>query len=112
MSARTTIAAAILAPVLVACGQSAANAPTAPRTADTPAVQHVDEGTVIRPPVRRARPAMRPCASEDSPGPCYWNAATRGNGAGRSFVVTESGRVVYVTRARANELDRVNRANR
>ena len=29
---------------------------------------------------------MPPCESEDSAGPCYWDAAHRGNGVGRSFV--------------------------
>lgn len=37
---------------------------------------------------------LRPCRFEDSRG-CYWDAATRGNGRGRSFVVV-SGRVLYV----------------
>ncbi len=29
---------------------------------------------------------LPPCAEEDSPGPCYWDAQTRGNGLGTSFV--------------------------
>lgn len=29
---------------------------------------------------------MPPCAVEDSVGPCYWDAANRGNHEGRSFV--------------------------
>lgn len=37
-----------------------------------------------------------PCAEEDQTTPCYWDASTRGNGEGRSFIVTESGKVVYV----------------
>jgi len=28
-----------------------------------------------------------PCTFEDSPGPCYWDASTMGNGYGTSFVV-------------------------
>ena len=28
-----------------------------------------------------------PCADEGSPGPCYWDAYSRGNGAGLSFTV-------------------------
>jgi hypothetical protein len=29
-----------------------------------------------------------PCPEEDSVGPCYWDARVRGNGEGRSFLVT------------------------
>ena len=29
---------------------------------------------------------LPPCAVEDSEGPCFWDAATRGNKTGRSFV--------------------------
>ena len=47
-----------------------------------------------------------PCEHEDSPGPCYWDAQERGNGAGRSFVVEPAGdpadndddTVIYVSR--------------
>jgi len=28
---------------------------------------------------------LRPCVTEDDPGPCYWDAMTMGNGRGRSF---------------------------
>lgn len=45
-----------------------------------------------------------PCASEDSAGPCVWDARHMGNGEGRSFMVQGSGRVVYVSHARAHEL--------
>ena len=31
--------------------------------------------------------SVPPCPTEDSPGPCFWDAATMGNGRGRSFVV-------------------------
>lgn len=34
-----------------------------------------------------------PCAAEDSPGPCYWHADTRGNGQGHSFYRDETGKV-------------------
>ena len=37
------------------------------------------------------------CISEDSPGPCYWNAARRGNGQGTSFIVNNDQSVTYVT---------------
>ena len=38
-----------------------------------------------------------PCAEEDSPGPCYWDSATRGNGEGNSFIVNKDQTVTYVT---------------
>ena len=38
-----------------------------------------------------------PCAEEDSPGPCYWDAARRGNGHGTSFVINNDQTVTYVT---------------
>ena len=38
-----------------------------------------------------------PCADEDSPGPCYWDAARRGNGQGTSFIVNNDQTVTYVT---------------
>ena len=38
-----------------------------------------------------------PCAEEDSPGPCYWDAAGRGNGQGTSFIVNNDQTVTYVT---------------
>ena len=38
-----------------------------------------------------------PCAEEDSPGPCYWDAASRGNGQGTSFIVNNDQTVTYVT---------------
>lgn len=31
--------------------------------------------------------ALAPCATEDSPGPCYWDATQQGNGQGNSFTV-------------------------
>lgn len=44
-----------------------------------------------------------PCPTEDSVG-CVWDARHMGNGEGRSFVVRDSGRVVYVSHARAHYL--------
>ena len=35
-----------------------------------------------------------PCAEEDSPGPCYWDAA----GQGTSFIVNNDQTVTYVTK--------------
>jgi hypothetical protein len=39
---------------------------------------------------------MPPCAYEDSPGPCYWDAGSFGNGVGRSFWVDTSQVVHYL----------------
>ena len=38
-----------------------------------------------------------PCATEDDPGPCHWDAARQGNGKGQSFTVTTDpdGTTVY-----------------
>jgi len=38
---------------------------------------------------------MDPCAEEDSPGPCYWNANVQGNGVGRSFYVDSQQAIHY-----------------
>lgn len=40
-------------------------------------------------------PTYPPCATEDSPGPCYWDAQKQGNGQGRSFLVHANGTVTY-----------------
>jgi hypothetical protein len=45
-----------------------------------------------------AHAGFRPCAQEDSAGPCYWDAKTRGNGVGVSFWVDARQRVHYPTR--------------
>lgn len=37
-----------------------------------------------------------PCAAEDSPGPCVWDASSRGNGRGVSFIRDAAGNVTYV----------------
>lgn len=39
-----------------------------------------------------------PCAQEDSPGPCYWDAERMGNGQGQSFVVHADQTVEYIDR--------------
>lgn len=36
-----------------------------------------------------ASSTLTPCATEDDPGPCAWDATRQGNGVGRSFVVIE-----------------------
>lgn len=41
------------------------------------------------------RMGYQPCPTEDSVGPCYWDAHNRGNGIGYSFVVTDDGEVFY-----------------
>jgi hypothetical protein len=40
-------------------------------------------------------PSMAPCATEDQTTACYWDAGTRSNGAGQSFIVTITGDVIY-----------------
>jgi hypothetical protein len=35
------------------------------------------------------------CSTEDDPGPCFWDASSRGNGDGRSFVVWFDGSVWF-----------------
>ena len=34
------------------------------------------------------------CVNEDDLGPCYWDAATQGNGVGRSFYVTDVQQII------------------
>lgn len=43
--------------------------------------------------------SLRPCEAEDSAGPCFWDADTRGNGEGRSFIVSAGGLVTYLDAA-------------
>lgn len=68
-----------------------------------PMPQAVEPGMTFTPvpsPSPRYLPNLpRPCWTEDDPGPCYWNAAYRGNGIGRSFVVQDDGRIAYVNAA-------------
>lgn len=40
-------------------------------------------------------PSLPACQYEDGPGPCYWDAQTRGNGKGRSFTMDADGEVTY-----------------
>lgn len=37
--------------------------------------------------------SFEPCATEDDPGPCYWDASTRSEHGGRSFIVIDD--VIY-----------------
>jgi len=39
-----------------------------------------------------------PCPNDDSGSDCYWNAATRGNGVGHSFIVLDMGATDLVIR--------------
>jgi hypothetical protein len=50
------------------------------------------------------RKHYKPCPTEDSRGPCVWDARHRGDGVGRSFVVTARQRIIYVSHARAHRL--------
>lgn len=45
----------------------------------------------------------RPCEYEDSVA-CVWDARHMGNGIGRSFIVSRTGHVKYVTHRRAHRL--------
>lgn len=47
-----------------------------------------------------------PCATEDSPGPCYWDAQHRGNGKGKSFRVLKNGKVEYLVAWTVMDRDR------
>lgn len=40
--------------------------------------------------------SLPPCPEEDSPGPCFWDARTRGNGLGYSFAIEADGNIVYI----------------
>ena len=52
--------------------------------------------TEVSPLIQRAvEMGYFPCEREDSVGPCYWDAQQRGNGKGRSFVVTDDGEIFY-----------------
>lgn len=43
---------------------------------------------------------LRPCVSEDElRGPCWWDARSRGNGEGTSFVVLSDGSLRYLVGA-------------
>jgi hypothetical protein len=39
--------------------------------------------------------ALPPCANEDGPGPCFWDAGTMGNGHGDSFTIDANGVIHY-----------------
>lgn len=60
-------------------------------SACAPTAQTQPEPSVVVVPSPEATP---PCAEEGSPGPCFWDAATRDNKAGRSFYV-DAAQVVH-----------------
>lgn len=62
--------------------------------------------TLLAPAPAQAARTLEPCAYEDGPGPCVWDAQHRGNGIGRSFIMRRDGRVVYVTHRRAHRVSR------
>lgn len=53
---------------------------------------------------------LKPCPTEDAPGPCVWDATHMGNGTGQSFIVLPvtanypDGRVVYLSHREAHDL--------
>ena len=58
------------------------------------------EITHAQPPAPSAQTSQGPenlCPTEDSPGPCFWDAKTQGNHKGRSFWVLADGTVAHVT---------------
>lgn len=46
-----------------------------------------------------AFPPLAACMEEDSAGPCYWSATTRGNGSGEAFTVDADGVVTLISAA-------------
>lgn len=82
-------AALLCAPALGAAAEElpAPAAASAPPVASTPAPL-----TATPSPVSASYP---PCESEDSDGPCRWDANKMGNGKGRSFTVEADGTVRY-----------------
>lgn len=62
-------------------------------------------------PARESAPVrhLTPCPSDEGADgqtirPCVWDARHMGNGAGSSFIVRKSGRIVHVSHARAHAL--------
>jgi hypothetical protein len=58
------------------------------------AAGYVARDEAPRPAAPKSSAALTACAVEDSPGPCYWDAAHRGNHRGVSFVRLADGRTV------------------
>lgn len=96
-------------------GTTTATAQTSPRTSPqtspqtSPRTSTVAAGTqagqtaagtarerAARPRYRYITLPTRPCATEDAPGPCVWDAGLRGNGYGASFWRDRHGHVNYL----------------
>lgn len=82
-------AALLCAPAL---GAAAEEMPTPAATSTPPMASTPATSTVDPSPVSASYP---PCESEDSEGPCRWDAKTMGNGTGKSFTVEADGTVKY-----------------
>lgn len=105
---RAALAALIALPLLAACNPT--DAPdraispmtrTAPITSTAPApIIGTPTATIITPTATPFDPTtLAPCASDDGEGagstlPCYWDAATRGNGQGDSFMIDATGEFI------------------
>jgi hypothetical protein len=55
----------------------------------------VGSSLVEGPSVEAPSVQLPPCPNEDSPGPCFWDAGSRGDGSGRSFTVDGFGVLTY-----------------
>ena len=82
---KASAATAVL--VVSACAVTATVVGTPTATAQTPK---------DRPRYRHIPLPTRPCATEDAPGPCVWDAGLRGNGQGASFWRDRRGHVHYL----------------
>ena len=96
-----------LTPAAQVIADDDATGPAQPLPIDTPALCGpglvlVEDGSCV-PPTFFQTPAtlvaplgLMPCADEDGPGPCYWDASTRGNGIGSSFLIDQHGMTWYL----------------
>lgn len=81
MTRRRILAAGAVAAAVTAGGLALALGPSSPTSVATPRPAAVTGGP------------LAPCPTEDSPGPCWWDAAARGNGEGHSFWAAADGAV-------------------
>ena len=89
-------AAAQAAGTAAAPTQATAQAPAQAGAAQGQPAQHQAD----RPRYRHIALPTRPCRSEDSPGPCVWDAGLRGNGQGASFWRDVHGHLHYLDNRR------------